>query len=446
MKIKFAFLLCIIASTLFSQSIIVPDTTGKLKWFTDAKLGIFLHYGIYAVNGIAESWSFHENQISYEDYMKQLDGFTAKNYHPEEWAKLFKEAGAKYAVMTAKHHDGVALWDTKLSDLSVVKKSPAKRDLMKPYAEALRKEGLKVGVYFSHLDWSNPDYATIYYGNDTVPKKKSHYDFPQDGKTYPYRWQKFVKFRNGQCIELAQLINPDLWWFDGDADRTREQWGTEKFKDTLLSYNPKAIFNSRLNGLGDYLTPEQGIPIFGHTEPWELCMTVNNSWGYQKHDHNQKPVNYIIKIFTDIISLGGNLLLDVGPMEDGTITPEQTEILKSLGRWTKKHAEAIYETERGLPFGYFEGATTLSKNKKTIYCFIQYDPINGVYIKGIKNKITGVRLIGTNEKLDYKMIGANFAKIPGLLQISIPKDKLDKDMTVFAVDLDSPLELHSDKK
>jgi alpha-L-fucosidase len=123
-----------------------------MNWFMDAKLGIFIHYGIYAVNGTAESWAFHDNEVSYQDHMKQLNGFTAKNHHPDAWAKPFKEAGARYAVLTSKHHDGVASWDTKLSELNVVKKTPAKRDVIAPYAEALRGEGLKVGIYFSHLD------------------------------------------------------------------------------------------------------------------------------------------------------------------------------------------------------------------------------------------------------------------------------------------------------
>ena len=131
------------------------------EWFKEAKLGIFIHWGIYAVKGVAESWSFYNGEISYEDYMRQCDGFTAKNYDPNKWAKLFKSSGANYAVLTTKHHDGVALWDIKLSDLNVVERTPAGRDLVGPYCEALRKQGLKVGLYFTHLDWSHPGNAAI---------------------------------------------------------------------------------------------------------------------------------------------------------------------------------------------------------------------------------------------------------------------------------------------
>ncbi|HLN74735.1 MAG: alpha-L-fucosidase [Methylococcaceae bacterium] len=437
-------LLMLFASSLFAQtSKPEPVTPKKMEWFEDAKLGIFIHYGIYAVNGIAESWSFKNNQISYEDYMKQLNGFTAKKYDAQQWAELFKEAGARYAVLTSKHHDGVALWDTKLSDLSVVKKTPAARDLITPYAQALRKEGLKVGLYFSHLDWSQPDYATVFNGNDKTHAGRDPFDDPKSGVEDQARWNKFVEFRNGQLKELYDLVNPDLWWFDGDWTRTAEQWKMKELRETMLSWNPNAILNARMAGYGDYATPEQGVPIFGPQGPWELCMTINDSWGYQKKDNNQKSVNYIIRVFADCISMGGNLLLDAGPMEDGTFTPEQVERLKGLGRWTHKHAEAIYGTKRGLPFGHFYGPTTVSKDKKTIYCFVLDSPKDDIVVKGIQNKVTNVRLIGTNETLAFKRNGgAEWNKIPGVLQITVPVNKLDENVTVVAIDLDSPLELY----
>ncbi len=447
MKIYIQFFLYLFASAIFAQGTVKPDTTGKLDWFKDAKLGILITYGIYAVNGITESWSFYHNEISYDDYMKQLDGFTAKNYDPVKWAKLFKESGARYAVLTSNHHDGVALWDTKLSDLSVVKKTPAKRDLISPYAKAMRDEGLKLGIYYSHLDWSHPDYATAFNGNDTLPKDPNYYDFPKPGKADSIRWKKFIEFRNGQIKEVNDLINPDLWWFDGDWTRTAEQWKMKELRETLLSWNPNTILNSRMQGYGDYGTPELTVPIYGPEGPWELCMRINDSWGYQKKDHNYKSLNYIIRVFSDCISLGGNLLLDVGPMEDGSITPIQTERLQGLGRWIKKHAEAIYGTERGLPFEYFHGPTTISKDKKTVYCFVMDNPKGDLVVKGIKNKINSIRLIGTNEKLKYVINGgAPWKDIPGVLLVSLPVEKTDENVTVFAIDLDSPLILYSDKK
>jgi alpha-L-fucosidase len=444
MKYRFILLIAglfVLSNSMTAQQANVQSMDQKLQWFQDAKLGIFIHYGIYAVNGIPESWSFYNNQISYPDYMKQLNGFTARNYNPEAWAELFEEAGARYAVLTSKHHDGLALWDTKVSDLSVVKRTPAKRDLLTPYAAALRKNGLKVGLYFSHLDWSNPDYATAFNGDNKKPGNK--FDFPEPGKEDLNRWNKFILFRNSQLKELQGLINPDLWWFDGDWTRTAEQWKMKELRDSLLTWNPKAILNARMQGYGDYATPEQGLPIFGPKGPWELCMTVNDSWGYQKQDHNQKSVNYIIRVFSDCISMGGNLLLDVGPTEDGSITPEQTKILKELGRWTHKYAEAIYGTVRGLPFGHYYGPTTISKDRKTVYCYVLDIPKDDLVIKGIKNKVEKVRLIGTNQDIEFKRNGgASWMGIPGVLKVELKPEMLDPNVTVIAIDLDSPLELY----
>jgi alpha-L-fucosidase len=436
---------CVVTFGLYAQpKPLQTDSTNKMQWFEDAKLGIFIHYGIYAVKGVGESWSFHNNQISEKDYFDQLNGFTAKHYHADAWAKLFKESGAKYAVLTAKHHDGVALWETKQNDLNVVKRSPASRDLITPYAQALRKEGLKVGIYFSHLDWSHPDYATVFNAKDKQhPSKYNPYDYPKSGVEDTTRWNRFVAFRNAQMKEIQDLVNPDLWWFDGDWTRTAEQWKMKELRQEMLSWNPQTILNARMMGYGDYATPEQGVPIFGPKGPWELCMTINNSWGYQPKDNNQKSVNYIIRIFADCISMGGNLLLDAGPMEDGNFTAAQTERLKGLGRWTNKHAEAIFGTTRGLPFGHFYGPTTLSKDRKTIYCFVLDIPKDNLVVKGIQNKVKQVRLVGSNDFLANKRVGgASWLHIPGVLQITLPTKKLDKNASVIAIDLETPLELY----
>jgi alpha-L-fucosidase len=217
----------------------------------------------------------------------------------------------------------------------------------------------------------------------------------------------------------------------------------KELRQTLLSWNPNAILNARMGGYGDYSTPEQGIPVAAPAGIWELCMTINDSWGYRPIDKNQKSLDYIIRIFSECIGMGGNLLLDVGPREDGTITPEQTLILKGLGRWTNKHAEAIYGTRRGMPFGHFYGPSTLSKDKKTLYCFELDNPKAEVVVKGIKNKILKVRVVGSNQTLNYKLNGgATWLGIPPVLLIDLPADHLDKNATVIAIELDSPLELY----
>ena len=402
----------------------------RLAWFKDAKLGIFIHWGIYSVNGIGESWSFYNGYISYEDYLKQLDGFTAENYDPDYWAKLIKESGARYAVITSKHHDGVALWDTKQSDLNVVDRTPAGRDLIGPFVKALRKEGLKVGLYYSLLDWSYPDYPNFTrkvkrYEDDTV------------------RWNRFVKFNMAQLKEIGKY-KPDLYWFDGDWEQSAEKWHAKEIRELVLSENPYAIINSRLQGDGDYATPEQGVPISKPESPyWELCMTMNDSWGYQPNDTNYKTANQIIRIFVDCISKGGNLLLDIGPKPDGTIPEKQVEILKGLGRWTEKHASAIYGTCAGIDCKYFNGYTALSKDKKTLYLYVDNKPNGPLLIKGLKNKINRIWVVGNGTRLTYKIMGKQYwSKVPGLLYIDLPEDVQDKQVTVIAILLDGEIDMY----
>jgi len=405
----------------------------RLEWFKDAKLGIFIHWGIYAVNGIDESWSFHNRYISYSDYMKQLDGFTAKKYNPEYWVDLIKESGAKYTVITTKHHDGVAFWNTKKSDLNVTKKTKAKRDLITPFVKAVRKENLKVGLYYSLLDWSHQDYP----------------NFLRDQKRYTNdekRWDSFTDFNFGQIEELTKY-NPDLYWFDGDWEQSAEKWKAKEIRELLLEKTPTTIINSRLQGYGDYATPEQGVPITKPTNDyWELCMTMNNSWGYQPNDREYKTVNQLIRILVDCISMGGNLLLDIGPKQDGTIPEEQVAILKGIGRWTNKHKNAIYATRAGIPKGHFNGYTALSRDKTMLYLYVDNKPNGPLLIKGLKNKVNRAWVVGNGTKLSTKVVGKQYwSEVPGLLYVDLPENVQDKDVTVIAIQLKGAVDLYREK-
>lgn len=423
--------LCVILFSIpetFSQEISKEE---RLQWFKDAKLGIFIHWGVYAVNGIDESWSFHNGKISHKDYMEQLKGFTASNYNPVEWAKLIKESGATYTVITSKHHDGVALWDSKYSKLDVFDKTPAKRDLLKPFEEAIRNEGLKFGLYYSLIDWSNDNYPNFL-------RNKKHYE--NDEK----RWQKFVTFNFNQIGEITENYKPNLVWFDGDWEFNAEQWKAKEIRELLLTKLPTTIINSRLQGYGDYATPEQGLPIVKpESNYWELCLTMNDSWGYQGRDTNYKSVNQIIRILVDCISMGGNLLLDIGPKADGTIPEEQVKILKGLGRWTSKHKEAIYGTLAGIPHGHFYGPTALSKDKKTLYLYIDNKPNGTIAIKGLNNNVVKAYVVGSGTELNTKVVGKlSWSKVPGILYIGIPESELDSDVTVIALQLDGEVSLY----
>jgi alpha-L-fucosidase len=436
MIIRFLLAIAFILNTniYFSYGQTTKANEKEMQWFADAKLGIFIHWGIYSVNGIDESWSFFNNYISYDDYMKQLSGFTATKYDAYNWAKLIKESGAKYAVLTAKHHDGVALWDTKFSKLNVVEKTPAQKDVVAPFCDALRKNKLKVGLYYSLIDWSYPDYPA---------KTKTIKRYEQDS----LRWNKFYDFYTSQVKELVTSYKPDLIWFDGDWEHSAAEWKSEKLRTNLKKWKQGIIINSRINGYGDYATPEQGIPINRPKDKyWELCMTMNDSWGYQPNDKNYKSLNQIIRLFSDCIGNGGNLLLDIGPKPDGSIPQEQIDILKGLGRWTKKHAEAIYGTSEALPAGYFYGPSTLSKDKKTLYLFLPYRPDKTIVLKGLKNKINRIRVVGNGTKLSHKVYSkAYWSSVPGIVYIDVPDYVLDEELTVIAVQLKGELDIYKEK-
>lgn len=416
------------------------------KWFEDAKLGIFIHYGIYAVNGVAESWSFYNGRISYEEYMSQLDGFTAKNFDADHWADVIQKSGAKYAVLTSKHHDGVALFDSKYSDLNVVKKTPAKRDIVKEFNAAIQERGIRTGVYYSLIDWSHPDYPSVY-GGGQVPEDLStvnKYSYPTDGVQDEEKWQKFLEFNNNQLGELLSNYGKvDLLWFDGDWERSAEQWGLPTFKEYLQSFNPDIMINSRLTGYGDYKTPEQGIPITRPEGPWEFCTTINTSWGYVHTDNKYKSLKQIIRMFCDCVSMGGNMLLDIGPMEDGTIDPRQEAILLGLGDWIRDNEEAIFGTEEGIMLRYYGGGSTLSKDKKTIYLFVHDTPQECICLKGLSSKIKDISVVHSGKKLTHEIHGGvPWFNIPGTTWIHITPEDAHEHVTVVKVELEDEVDMY----
>ena len=431
----FVFFVCLVSfEAASSQQKTNPDSIReKMQWFADAKLGIFIHWGIYSVNGIDESWSFYNKKISYEDYMNQLKGFTASKYNPQAWADLIKSSGARYAVITTKHHDGVALWPTKQGHFNVADNTPAKRDLLKPFYQALDKDGIKRGAYFSLIDWSYPDYPGFL-------KDSNRYKIADE----PQRWEKSQHFFQSQIDEVNKAYKPDLWWFDGDWEHSADEWQAQKVRQEILNINPNAIINGRLQGYGDYDTPEQNFPVSRpHFNWWELCMTTNNNWGYHPDDTNYKTPFEVISIFVDAVSNGGNLLLDIGPKEDGTIPPEQVHILKELGKWNQKNGEAIFGTLAGLPQGHFYGATTLSKDSTTLYLFLPDQNTGNIMLKGLTNTISDVQIVGTSRHLKPKVVGKiSWSPVPGLVFIDVPEKYKDPYVTVLKLKLDGKIKLY----
>ncbi|WP_343322178.1 alpha-L-fucosidase [Sphingobacterium multivorum] len=419
MKFRKISLFVLLASACLNVSAQNNVSPQKMDWFEDAKLGIFIHWGIYSVDGISESWSFFNNYINHDNYIKQLNGFTAKDYRPKEWAKLIKEAGAKYTVITTKHHDGISMWNTKADKaITTLQDAAAKQDVITPFVKAIQEEGLHTGLYYSLPDWSHPYY-------DVFTRNRKRYEL----KSEPSRWDNYVKYYQRQLTELSEQYKPELLWFDGDWEHSAEEWKAKETLNLLRKYNPNIIINSRLNHHGDYDTPEQGIPV---TRPdakfWELCYTMNDSWGYQPFDKKYKSPNMIIRTLVDCISMGGNLLLDIGPKADGTIPEEQLNILKQLGRWTHKHAAAIYGTRAGIPFVNYGGKSALSKDGKTLYLYV-YEQKPELQLRGLVNHtaIKGVSVVGdASAKVNVKSEN-------GTVQVDLTKVNFDQDVTVIAL-------------
>ncbi|MGI5170200.1 alpha-L-fucosidase [Spirillospora sp. CA-253888] len=412
-------------------------------WFPDAKLGIFLHWGVYAVEGVTESWSFFTGEVTYERYMRQLDGFTASRFDADQWARTFTAAGARYAVLTAKHHDGVALWDSAAGDLNVAARTPAGRDLVGEYAGAMRRHGLKTGLYFSHLDWSHPDYLAAR-PRERDPEGTGTPDAREDpalGRAG--HLERFLAFHRAQLRELADRYAPDLFWFDGQWELDEHQWRMGELRDQLTRWAPQAVLNGRMLGHGDYATPEQGVPIARPEGPWELCLTVNDSWGHRPADRNHKSLRQIIRVFAETIGAGGNLLLATGPREDGTLVPEHVERLEGLGAWIRRHEQAVHGTGAGLPHGHHYGPSTLSADRRTLYLTLFDAPREFVAVRGIRNAVRGARVLGTGRPLAHRTIGG-FEQVPGVLYLDAPAEAdTDPHATVIAVDLDGELDLYT---
>ncbi len=430
------------------------------KWFTDGKLGVFIHWGSYAVGRRGgESWPIVNAQVSHNDYLAEMAGFTARDYDPAAWAQLFQRAGARYAVLTTKHHDGVALWPTQQDGPSLAKQEGV-GDLVGPYVEAMRAAGLKVGLYFSHTDWTNLDHFSVITGKTreellelrNVPtnyrgiwtEHQRTVDL-SDSAEHRAKWERFLDFHRAQLNEiLRDYGNIDLLWFDVMLQRAGYDYRCPELRDFIHDICPRTIVNSRLSGYGDYETPEQFIPVHPPGGAWELCVTTNNTWSYTGSEKAYKSPYEIITMFCECLGMGGNMLLNVGPDEHGVIPARQVELLEALGRWVHKHAEAVYGTTRGLPHGYAYHFSSLNKARDTIYLYLAHLPKENTGIKGVRNDIRRISVLGNGAECTYKRVGgAGWLNVPGVLSVDIPHDALDDDVTVLKIELEGALDLYS---
>ena len=352
-----------------------PQVLTKLKHWQDQKFGVLMHWGLYSVPGIVESWSIcsedwivRERKPTYEEdkawYWSQKDSLNPVNFDPSKWADVMKKAGMKYMIFTTKHHDGFCMFDTKYTDFSIAHgpfgKDP-RHNIAKEVFNAYRNKGFMIGCYFSKPDWHckwfwNPYYAT--------PNRRINYKKQQ----HPDWWHNYRKFTQNQLNELTtDYGNIDILWLDGG-------WitGDEIGLDTILvdarKRNPGMISVDRtIRGKNEnYQTPEQGIPAKQLDIPWESCITLSHAWGWTPNAKFKSP-NKVIGILSEIVAKGGCLALGVGPKADGTLQPEVVKNLLQIGNWLNKNGQAIYSTVNAAHYNDGKVWFTADKNGKTLY-------------------------------------------------------------------------------
>ena len=352
----------------------VAERDARMAWWREAKFGMFIHWGVYAVPagvyrgeqipGIGE-WIMHRARIPVAEYREFAKEFNPVEYDPEGWVRLAKEAGMKYIVLTSKHHDGFALFDSAVTDWDVVDATPYGRDLLRPLVDAAHRAGLRIGVYHSQAqDWTHPG------GAKAGMQEGEGWDEAHRGDFDEY----LERIAIPQVTELLSGYDLDIFWWDTPTWMNAERAGRLA---ALLSLRPGIITNNRLGGgfAGDTETPEQHIPAQGiRGRDWETCMTMNDTWGYKSYDHNWKSGRTLVHNLVDIVSKGGNYLLNVGPTPRGIIPAPSRALLGEVGAWMKAHGEAIYGTQPS-PFAAqgWGRCTVGSRDGKTVYYLHVFD-------------------------------------------------------------------------
>lgn len=387
----------------------------RVQWFQEARFGMFIHWGLYAIPARGE-WVRSVEQMPEEEYLPFFEEFDPVDYDPRKWARAAREAGMKYAVLTAKHHDGFCLFDSALTDFKATN-TKAGRDLVREYLDAFRAEGLKVGLYYSIIDWHHPDYP--HYGDQNHPMRNSEAEKAVEKER---DFDRYLAYMHGQVKELCTNYGKlDVMWFDFSyGEMTGEKWRATELVNMIRSYQPDVIIDNRLEvsgtGFGslatddpspysgDFVSPEQIIPPQGlKTESggdlvWEACITMNDNWGYCAKDKHFKPASTIIKKLVECVSKNGNMLLNVGPDAKGNIPKESLQILKEIGDWMGKNGNSIYGCKGSSLPKPENGRVTQNGNK--LYYHVMENAIGSVPLYGIsRDQVKCVRLLSDGSEL-----------------------------------------------
>jgi alpha-L-fucosidase len=374
-------------------------------WFKGAGLGMFITWDHSSQQGIEISWPMVGGVFSLpggkvvtaDEYHSTAASFNPTAWNPKEIAELAKESGCAYVVFTSKHHNGWASWPSKFGERNITSSDYGKKggDILRGYVDAVREAGLKVGVYYSLSDWGHKDYLA--WQDSYRP-----YEF---GESPPLgndeQWESYRTYLKNQLTEILTGYGPiDLLWFDGAWERSNEVWDSKDIGDHIRSVSPKTLINDRLFTQGDYRTPEQWIPAQPIAEPWECCMTMNYSWAYVPSDTAFKTPFEILRTLIEVVSRGGNLLLNIGPKPDGSLVAEEKDLLLQLALWMQVNKQSVVGVKPGLVPWQFYGPST--RNENLVYLHQMALPSESVIARGIKvRRVKSVKVLGSSNELNF---------------------------------------------
>jgi alpha-L-fucosidase len=395
------------ATTTTTASAAVGDANReqRMKWWHEARFGMFIHWGLYSQLGRHE-WVMENEGIPVAEYEQLAKLFKPKPNAARAWARLAKQSGQKYMVMTTKHHEGFCNFDTKLTNYCATKQGPG-RDLVKEFAEAARAEGLRVGFYYSLMDWHHPDGAKC--ATDEAARRR------------------FVDYTHGLIQELMTNYGKiDVLWYDVAWPLDAAGWESEKMNEMVFKLQPEIIVNNRNKLDGDFATPEQRIQA--EKRAWESCMTMNESWGYQRADDDWKTSKTVVRNLITCAHDTGNYLLNIGPMADGSIPPESVQIMLPVGKWLGRNGVSIYQSEACQPRRSNFAAFTRKGN--TLYMHVYFWPGESVSLGGLRNKVLSAKLLATGQEVKFQQDPFR-VKFTGL-----PAKAPDEPATTIAIECD----------
>jgi alpha-L-fucosidase len=397
------------------------EREARMKWWTEARFGLFIHWGLYALPARHE-WVKSREKMTDEAYARYFDHFDPDLYDPRVWARAAREAGMRYFVVTTKHHDGFCLWDSRLTDYKVTN-TPYGRDLIGPLVEAMRAEGLRVGFYHSLLDWHHPEYTV-----DRHHPMRDDEDFKEKARGRDL--SKYAAYLHGQVREiLTGFGRIDTLFMDysfpGPGGKGRREWQSEKLIRMIRELQPGIIVNDRLDlldvpGGWDYRTPEQFMPrewvkVDGKPVPWETCQTFSGSWGYHRDESSWKSVRQLVVMLIETVSKGGNLLLNVGPTARGEFDDRALERLRGIGRWMSGNSRSIYGCTQAPPeFGGPAGTLlTYHPERERLYVHVLEWPLGVLALDGLAGRVEYAQLLHDGSEVAFTEKGGQTGFLPG---------------------------------